>query len=75
MVSTRGIGIAIILLNKDIEFKAFPKRDISKCPAIRLAVNRTHNVIGRMIFLTNSIITINIIKAEGVPCGTKCESI
>jgi len=46
----------------------------SKCPAIKFAVNRTHSVIGRIMFLTISIITINDTRAVGVPCGTKCVS-
>jgi len=54
---------------------AFPNRDIRRCPAIKLAVSRTHNVIGRIIFLTSSITTINIIKAGGVPWGSRWESI
>jgi len=64
---SKGIGKANTLDNIFIEFKAFPKSDMSKCPAIKFAVNRTHNVIGRIMFLTSSIITINIIKEEGVP--------
>jgi len=55
--------------------RALPRRVINKCPAIRLAVNRTHNVIGRIIFLVSSIITINDISTMGVPCGNKCDSI
>jgi len=37
-----------------------------------LAVNRTDRVSGRMILLTNSIITINGAKSIGDPVGTKC---
>jgi len=51
--------------------RAFPSKVISKCPAIRLAVNRTHRVIGRIMFLVSSIITINDINTTGVPCGSK----
>ncbi len=53
---------------------AFPKRDISKWPAIKLAVSRTHSVIGRIRFLTSSMITIKFIRATGVPCGRRWES-
>lgn len=47
--------------------KEFPSRVKRRCPAIIFAVSRTHNVIGRIIFLVSSIKTINIIKAPGVP--------
>jgi len=47
----------------------------SKCPAIILAANRTDKVIGRIIFLIVSIITINLESIIGVPIGTKCENI
>jgi len=63
------------LENMGREVKAFPRRDISRCPAIKFAVRRTHKVIGRIMFLTSSITTINTIKAAGVPCGTKCANI
>jgi hypothetical protein len=36
-----------------------------------LAANRTDKVIGRIIFLTISIKTINGISGAGVPNGTK----
>lgn len=45
----------------------FPKRVISKCPAIILAVNRTARVPGRIIFLIVSMQTIKGIKIPGVP--------
>lgn len=48
-----------------------PKRFNNKCPAIILAASRTERVIGRMIFLTNSINTIKGINTGGVPDGTK----
>jgi hypothetical protein len=44
---------------------------INKCPATRLAANRTDKVIGRITLLTNSIKTIKGIKTYGVPTGTK----
>jgi len=50
---------------------AFPSKVISKCPAIKLAVSRTHRVIGRMMLLVSSIRTINDINTTGVPCGSK----
>jgi len=40
-------------------------------PATIFAVSRTHRVIGRMMLLTSSIITINAIKATGVPWGNR----
>lgn len=52
-----------------------PKRAIKRCPAIKLAVNRTANAIGRIIFLVNSIIIIKGISSDGVPDGTKCANI
>lgn len=36
------------------------------------AANRTESVIGRITFLTSSIITIKGINTGGVPLGTKC---
>ena len=48
-----------------------PSKVNNKWPAIILAVNRTESVNGRMIFLKNSIKTINGIKGDGVPTGTK----
>jgi len=50
---------------------AFPNNVIRRWPAIRFAVSRTHNVIGRIRFLTSSIITIKFINNRGVPCGNK----
>lgn len=52
-----------------------PNSVIKRWPAIRLAVNRTQSVIGRIMFLANSINTMKFIKAFGVPCGTKWDSI
>lgn len=48
-----------------------PNNVNNKCPATILAANRIDKVIGRIIFLTVSIITIMGIKKEGVPKGTK----
>lgn len=53
----------------------FPRRVIRRCPAIILAANRTAKVPGRIIFLIVSMITINGIKAGGVPWGTKWANI
>lgn len=39
------------------------------------AVNRTQRVIGRIKLLVISIKTINIIKAAGVPWGTRWDNI
>ncbi len=50
---------------------AFPRSDISRWPAIRLAVRRTHKVMGRIRLLTSSIITIKFIRGTGVPWGSK----
>jgi hypothetical protein len=49
----------------------FPSRDMSRCPAIMLAVSRTHRVMGRIRILVISIRTMKFIKAVGVPCGTR----
>jgi len=59
----------IILL---IDCPEDPKRDRSKWPAIIFAVRRIDRVNGRIINLIDSIITINGIKINGVPCGVKC---
>jgi hypothetical protein len=71
MVRIKGTLILKRAPNVDSLNKEFPKRDIKRCPAIRLAVSRTHNVIGRIIFLVSSIKTINLIRAIGVPWGTR----
>lgn len=44
---------------------------INKCPATILAARRTDSVIGRMKFLTSSIIIIRGMSTSGVPEGTK----
>lgn len=53
----------------------FPNKVNNKCPAIMFAVNRTANVPGRIKFLIVSIHTMNGIKIDGVPWGTKCSNI
>lgn len=52
-----------------------PSRVINRCPATILAISRTARVRGRMIFLIDSISTINGISAEGVLWGTRCANI
>lgn len=74
IVKIRGIGRAAMLIKVPMEANAFPRRDINRWPAMRFAVSRTHNVIGRIMLLTSSITTINIIRAAGVPWGTKWDS-
>jgi len=46
----------------------------NRCPATMLADSRIDRVIGRMMLLTSSIITMKFIKAVGVPVGTMCVS-
>lgn len=59
----------------DINGPVFPNNVSSKCPAIIFAANRTARVIGRIMLLIVSIITINVMSAGGVPWGTKCANI
>ena len=71
MVRIRGPRIPIMM---DVTVKcsmALPRSDISRCPATRLAVNRTHRVTGRIRLLISSIITMKFIRGKGVPCGTR----
>lgn len=49
---------------------AFPSSESIKCPAIILAVSRTDRVIGRMMFLIISMITMKGSNGAGVPDGT-----
>lgn len=74
IVRIRGTGIRKMEIEALIVSIAFPKRVISRCPAIRFAVSRTHKVMGRIKFLVSSIRTMNLMRATGVPCGTKCAS-
>ena len=48
---------------------AVPIRAIRMCPVVRFAVNRTAKVIGRTIFLTNSIIHKKGFRKVGDPAG------
>jgi hypothetical protein len=67
IVRIKGAINLIVAAVALIDIKEFPSRVISKCPAIKLAVNRTHSVIGRIKLLVISIKTINDIRAPGVP--------
>lgn len=51
--------------------RALPNKDMRRCPAIRLAVSRTHRVMGRIKFLVISISTMKAIRATGVPWGSR----
>lgn len=48
-----------------------PIRDINRCPAIILAVNRNVKAKGRIKFLRISTIDIKLIRPTGVPFGTR----
>lgn len=63
--------ISVILIDGPV----LPRRVRRRWPAIILAVNRTANVPGRIIFLIVSIHTINGINTAGVPWGTKWANI
>lgn len=69
------VMIRIIIKVEGIPGPVFPKRVISKWPAIILAVNRTAKVPGRMIFLIVSMQTIKGIRIPGVPWGTRWQNI
>jgi len=64
IIKTKENKLKIIIL--------FLQRAIKICPAVIFAASRTERVIGRIIWLTVSIITINWDKARGVLKGTKC---
>lgn len=64
----------IIIVNKVQEVNKGPDepiRDNNKCPAIIFAVRRIAKVIGRIINLSDSIITIKGIRGIGVPWGVR----
>lgn len=65
------IIIKIIIRDLLIEFPVDPRRQRSKWPAIMLAVNRIARVKGRINKLIDSIITMNGIRINGVPCGVR----
>jgi hypothetical protein len=52
----------------------FPNKVNSRWPAIIFAVRRTASVPGRIRFLIVSMITMNGINIDGVPCGTRCSN-
>lgn len=69
-----------VKINKEIkivdkEFPVFPNKVSKRWPAIILAESRTAKVPGRITLLIVSINTINGIKTDGVPCGTKWANI
>ena len=63
--------IKIIIIIIDTLGPWEPNNVSNKWPATILAASRIDKVIGRIIFLTVSIITIIGIKNEGVPKGTR----
>ena len=63
--------IKIIIIIIDTLGPWEPNNVNNKWPATILAANRIDKVIGRIIFLTVSMITIIGIKNEGVPKGTR----
>ena len=71
MIGIEILNAATVLLTPS---RAFPSNDISRCPAIILAVSRTHRVMGRITLLVSSINTMKFIRAKGVPCGRRCDS-
>lgn len=50
---------------------AVDRRKMSRCPAVRLAANRSPRAIGWANSLIVSIHTIRGISTLGVPCGTR----
>lgn len=66
--------MSVIIIDIFMVIMKFPSKVMRRCPAIKLAVRRTHNVMGRIRLLTSSIITMNIIRIVGVPCGTRCDN-
>ena len=62
IVNAKGAISVNVINSGEIDIIEFPNSVINKCPAIKFAVNRTHNVMGRIRFLTNSIITIKDIR-------------
>lgn len=55
----------------DLVGSRFLRRVSRRCPAIILAASRTERVIGRIMLLMISMITMKGIRAAGVPMGTK----
>lgn len=75
MVRINGAAMNISMFVHGRVSMALPRRDISRCPAMRFAVSRTHSVTGRMRLLINSISTMKFISRTGVPWGTRWASI
>jgi hypothetical protein len=69
-----GVNIVSMVTVGVVDMRNLPRSDMSKCPAIRLAVSRTHNVIGRIRFLVISMATMKNMSGGGVPCGRRCVS-
>lgn len=55
------------LINGGNSWPVEPIRERRRCPAIILAVSRILKVIGRMISLMDSMITMKGIRIRGVP--------
>lgn len=76
--STRRAICPIIKKDKIVRERlgpVFPRRVMSKCPAIMFAASRTAKVPGRMTLLIVSIHTMKGINTGGVPWGTKWANI
>jgi hypothetical protein len=56
---------------RDLLGRRLLNRVSRRCPAIILAASRTERVIGRIMFLISSIITMKGINGAGVPKGTR----
>ena len=66
LIKKTGIKVVIDALTKQLAIK-----DITICPALILAINRTVKVKGRIRILTVSTKMRNGTKAEGAPAGAK----
>lgn len=64
------MGILTIGLEERSQM-AVERRNIKRCPAVRLAASRSPSAIGWANRLSVSIHTIRGISALGVPCGTR----
>lgn len=58
----------LMVLVYDVNEK-FDSSEIKRCPATMLADSRTDKVMGRIMFLTISMITMKFIRGVGVPIG------
>jgi len=61
-------ALEIIILLVEVSAK-FLNSNINRWPATMLAVSRTDRVIGRIMFLTISMINMKLISEKGVPIG------